>query len=1048
MSERAAIYVVSDNGRENRLTTRETHQSPRREPVMQPAFPAPEHKAKIGTEDMSSKSVGSYLFKGALAGVLCSTVSLVALSSAAMAQTTSTPAATSAVSDPSTEITIVGIRRSLRSSEDIKKNASGVVDAITAEDIGKFPDTNLAEAIQRIPGVTIDRNNNEGSRITVRGFGSDFNLVTLNGRSMPGSISDTSGSATRSFDFENISADGIAGVDVYKTGRADMPSGGIGATVDIRTARPFDYKGMKASLQAKMIDDTSLDKAKLTPEISGLFSNTFDDGHLGFLVNGSYSERDSRLESANIGGYLENQDLSHAQTLGTLTNNNKNPYGNTWAPQSEAWGFDDHHRTRVNGQAVLQWRPMDNLTATVDYTYALYKDHVVKHSYGAWFGYGGDLDSATVNSEGNVTDIVDTGSDLSMSTFDDQLRNELKSTGLNVKWQPTDSLTVTFDAHHSSTFSGAGPAGNNDFLIVGFDPIYSQYKIYHEGGTDIPTTQWTWNSPATMAAYQAANPSVTLHNTSPTSSTNLNTAMITPLFAQANTNDFVNTIDEQRGDAVWRNGSDGGLKDIKFGFDLTKMQTQFTAYNSGNFALGYYDPHSENMIPSSVFTKLNSCDILKSFSGGGCDIKVPYAYTFSLQDAVNATKGAYNYTLGFPSTPTSDHHIEEQTNAIYAQMDFDTDFNGMRFKMLMGLRYENTQVTAKSLEQVPVSVTWQNPTEFYTQYSPTLAYSDVKKKYDEILPSIDTSLAVTKDFLLRASYSKTLTRSDLNSMVGTESVSLTPKPGSRTVTAGNPGLLPYESNNLDLTAEWYPTRDDYFSVNYFSKEVVNFLTQTTTQGPVDGLTDPNAGAIEQKAAAEVAAAHKDPTAANIFAQMEADTGQTSFAGQPGDPLIIWDITMPSNANKVNIHGFEFSAQHIFGDTGFGFQANISLPAGGPKFNDQIIGSQFVLPGLSKSYNLVAFYEKHGWQARLAYTHRSEYLSALSQGQGPNEPQYVEPYGQLDGSASYDVNDHLAIFLDGINLTKSNLMIRGRFKDQFLNAFEGNARYTLGVRYKF
>lgn len=985
--------------------------------------------------------------KRAMVLTLCSGVSLSVLALAAQAQ--DTPASQPDAKNSTTEVVVVGIRKSLRSSEQIKRNASGVVDSITAEDIGKFPDTNLAESIQRIPGVTIDRNNNEGSRVTVRGFGPEYNLVTLNGRSMPGSITDNSQSATRSFDFENLSSDGIAGIDVYKTGRADVPSGGIGSTIDIRTARPFDYKGMKGALSVKAIDDTSTKVGnKITPEISGLFSNTFAGGKFGFLVNGSYSERNSRLENANIGGYLENQDLSHAAALGNLTNNNQNPYGNTWAPQSEAWGFDDHHRTRVNGQAVLQWRPIDNLTATVDYTYALYKDHVVKHSFGAWFGYGGDLTSATVNSEGNVTDIVDAGSDLSFSTFDDQLRNELKSTGLNVKWQPLDNLDVVFDAHHSTTDSGAGPAGNNDFLIVGIDPIYSQYKIYHEGGTTIPTTTWTWNDPATMAAYAAANPTVKLNNTSPTSLNNLTPSMITPLFAQANTNQFITTIDEQRADAIWRNSSESALKSIKFGIDLKKMQTHFTAFNSGNYALGYYDPHNEGLIPSNVFTQVSSCSILKSFSGGGCDIKVPYFYTFGLQDAVNATSQPFNYTLSIPSSPTSDHRIEEQTNALYAQFDFDTDFNGMRFKALAGLRYENTQVTARSLEQVPVSVTWQNPTEYYTQYAPDLAYSNIKKKYDEFLPSLDTSLQVKDDVILRASYSKTITRSDLNSMVGTQQVSLTPKPGARNVTAGNPGLLPYESNNIDLTAEWYPTKDSYFALNYFSKEVINFLTQTTTKGPVDGLTDPGAGAIEQKALAEVQAAGLAPTAANIFARMQADTGQTSFVGQPGDPLIIWDITTPSNANKVNIHGFELAGQYLFGDTGYGVQANISLPVGGPKFNSQIIGSQFVLPGLSKSYNLVVFYEKYGFQARLAYTHRSEFLSALSQGQGPNEPQYVEPYGQLDGSASYQINDRISVFFDGINMTKQGITVRGRFKDQFLAAYEGNARYQLGVRYKF
>src|SRR5438270_5443115 len=125
------------------------------------------------------------------------------------------------------EIVVTGLRQSLVTSETIKRDSAGVVDAITSEDIGKFPDTNLAEAVQRVPGVTIDRQNNEGSKVTVRGFGPEFNMVTLNGRSMPGSIIPGQTGSARSFDFENLSADGIAGVTVYKTGRADIASGGI-----------------------------------------------------------------------------------------------------------------------------------------------------------------------------------------------------------------------------------------------------------------------------------------------------------------------------------------------------------------------------------------------------------------------------------------------------------------------------------------------------------------------------------------------------------------------------------------------------------------------------------------------------------------------------------------------------------------------------------------------------------------------------------------------------------------------------------------------------
>ena len=172
------------------------------------------------------------------------------------------------------EIIAVGIRSSLISSMNTKRAAKGVVDAITAEDIGKFPDTNLAESMQRIPGVSIDRSNNEGSKVTVRGFGPEFNLVLLNGRQMPTTTLD--GTSTRSWDFANIASEGVSAVNVYKTFNAANPSGGIGSTIDIKTAKPFDKPGLVASFGVKAMMDTTNEKGHdVTPEYSGIFSNTF-----------------------------------------------------------------------------------------------------------------------------------------------------------------------------------------------------------------------------------------------------------------------------------------------------------------------------------------------------------------------------------------------------------------------------------------------------------------------------------------------------------------------------------------------------------------------------------------------------------------------------------------------------------------------------------------------------------------------------------------------------------------------------------------------------
>ena len=170
------------------------------------------------------------------------------------------------------EIVTIGIRSSLTSSMIQKRDAQGVSDGIIAEDIGKFPDTNLAESLQRITGVSIDRSDiGEGSRVTVRGVGPDFNLVTLNGRQMPGTrLFATTASGSRSFDFANLASEAVAAVQVYKTSQARLPTGGMGATINIKTARPFDNPGMIANFGVKAVTDTSVENGdSWTPEILG-----------------------------------------------------------------------------------------------------------------------------------------------------------------------------------------------------------------------------------------------------------------------------------------------------------------------------------------------------------------------------------------------------------------------------------------------------------------------------------------------------------------------------------------------------------------------------------------------------------------------------------------------------------------------------------------------------------------------------------------------------------------------------------------------------------
>jgi len=196
------------------------------------------------------------------------------------------------------EIVVTGIRGSLKRSMDIKREAMGVVDAISAEDLGKFPDANLAESLQRVTGVSISRERGEGSQVTVRGFGPEYNLVTVNGRQMP-----THYGASRSFDFADLASEGVAGVQVYKTGRADVPSGGVGSTINISTPEPLRGEPT-TSLAVKAVHDTSTREGDdITPEFSGIYLNRFMDDTVGIAITASRQERDTGVNAASVGGW-------------------------------------------------------------------------------------------------------------------------------------------------------------------------------------------------------------------------------------------------------------------------------------------------------------------------------------------------------------------------------------------------------------------------------------------------------------------------------------------------------------------------------------------------------------------------------------------------------------------------------------------------------------------------------------------------------------------------------------------------------------------------
>jgi TonB-dependent receptor len=267
-------------------------------------------------------------------------------------------------------IVVTGLRASLDNARGIKRASSGIVDAISTKDIGKLPDANLAESLQRITGVSIDRSGGEGAFITVRGFGPEFNTVLVNGRQVA-TPTDPSQASGRAFSFDTLASELVSGVEVYKSSTARYQSGGVGSTVNIKTARPFDYRGRKFSATVDANYDGNAKKA--APDASFLFSDTLADGKLGILVSGSYQHRFTRLQQAQTDGWLVNPAVPAGEVNGGKgTVSASNPQGNLFIPQNFDTKVTREDRERIGGTVVLQYRPSDAVTITAD---ALYQVH-------------------------------------------------------------------------------------------------------------------------------------------------------------------------------------------------------------------------------------------------------------------------------------------------------------------------------------------------------------------------------------------------------------------------------------------------------------------------------------------------------------------------------------------------------------------------------------------------------------------------------------------------------------------------------------------------
>ena len=956
------------------------------------------------------------------------------------------PAPTSDVA-PANVVKVTGIRASLQSTLNLKRNSDGIVDGIVADDIGKFPDTNLAESLQRISGVSIDRNRGEGANVTVRGVGPDLNMVLLNGRQMPtANLGDQAG---RAFDFSNLASESVSQIQVYKSARADTPPGGIGATINIMTARPLDL-GNTASIGIKGVYDKSNnnlpeeDKAKrsYTPEISGIYSKVFGNGMFGVSVSGSYQERNLGVNQAAVtNGWLGPFKIGNEST-GAIPQPGTPGYANVTnppgandiylTPQNISYFMRGSQRQRTNGQLTLQFRPNKDWTSTLDYTYSQNKIQTKYHELSAWFNHDVGVQSSVFTKGPVATPVYYeervNNQDIAMNGGDFATVTNNNSIGFNTQWRATPNLRLNFDAHHSTAEAKKdSPYGsNNDLATVSFSRGTSALDFSQE----MP-----------VLSIQGA--------------------------------DFVRAPHQVSGSWFQDGLNKMKIDQVQGGGNLKLMEA-----SNLNFGLGYVkvDNHSKfqqvqrdtwtgTATPTQGYDQgLWRADTLRQYfsklegSGNPNLFNQIHLFDFSaVRDAAIALTGdKAGYTPSL-NDPSFDRTTVEKTKSLFLQFNTEWD-TPMPMHTGVGFRYEKTDVTSTGLAKVPTQLNWISQNELPLVFGST-TYQTLKGKYSSFLPTVDWDMDVRPDLKVRASYGMTIGRPRYDQIQGGTTIDSTASVRGVTGSRGNPALEPVKSKNLDLSAEWYYTKQSMISLGLFHKNLENYAGQVVVNEPSATATTPVGGAYWNAAVASGCSATNTDCMRNfILRNFNGRPGVTmtgtnaagnalgTISGVAGDPALPYLLTSFVNEKKATLKGAEINWQHFLSN-GLGIQANYTHVKSDLAFDNAGFGNQFALVGLSDSANLVGIYEDDKWSLRAAYNWRDEFLLSPTNNNQPN-PTYVEPYGQVDLSVGYNFNKNLSFSFEVINLLNENQRTHGRTKEQVLTITTGGPRYMLGARYKF
>ncbi|WNC69138.1 TonB-dependent receptor [Thalassotalea nanhaiensis] len=936
----------------------------------------------------------------------------------AQEETSETQAVTSVQAEEELEvIEVTGIRSSLTEALGNKRNAANIIDSIAAEDIGKFPDQNVAESLQRISGVAISRENGEGSKLTIRGFGPKFNVVQLNERTL------ATTDASRSLDFQLLPSELISGAEVSKTPMAKTPEGSMGAYVNIKTARPLNKPGFQAagSIKSKYNDLSD----EYSPKFSGIISNTFLDDRFGVLLGFSHEESTNRIDLVETKRWdqvkVSDIDGAHDER-GEVVPETKIVDGEEvnnklWFPGRYQFTLAEEERERTGANATLEFAQSDDITHRIDFLYSDFSRQENKQGMQVPMQVKGWQNVIASDAGTAIAGEKNHGKPLDGQFGIRGTDSETQAIGYNLLAY-MDDFTFNFDVSYSTADANIGQEDLVPHYSDGTNSTPDNPDVFDMRDNDIITytTPIDYTDPANARAH----------------------------FNNLVHQELEDEITEVQFDVSY-NIDSGVLVSIDTGvsyFDREKIVDDYRI-PQGTACRDKPDPSDKTTwgpaicgkefdLPDEIFAVNTTSDYLSEESG-----------TFPRQFMIVADLDAYHAAMaelrGQPDWPRQDYDetrstsVEETRTSIYAQANLAGEVGGLSWSGNVGLRYVDTETTSrghgKNRLSIEVEVDEEGKELLNVMYSEP---GQIKREnsYDNVLPSANFKLDINDNLVARLSGAQVISLPAITD-IGTDRKYTDSRVDNFAQSGGNPFLNPYEATQFDFTLEYYQDNGSAYAVNFFTKDIDTFISKKTTSDPTPDIYVN--GGLE-------------------------DSTVTLADGSNLSEL----ITQKENRNGGKINGVELAALHYFDYlpgflSGFGIQANATFLDSEDDNSetielDGIKAPSSGLEGFSEtSYNIIAFYEKDAFQGRIAYNWRDDFLK-LRNGtryqHGEGIPEHVKAYGQLDASVSYKISEHFQVSLAAINLTDEKTHEYLDIEERLGRIQYTGTRYTLGLRAKF